>query len=76
MRRDEEPYNGPLVVIRPLGAQSYEVAIEPPLVGADSDPREYPTKCEAFAAAQGLWTKHRLGCRDETVGNTARMSAE
>lgn len=76
MRHEEEPYTGPLVVIRSVGAQTYEVAIEPPLPGADCCPREYPSKCDAFSAAQVLWTKHRLGCRDETVGNTGRMSAE
>jgi hypothetical protein len=76
MRHDEEPYTGPLVVIRSIGAQTYEVSIEPPLVGVDCGPREYDSKCEAFSAAQGLWTEHRLGCRDETVANIGRMHAE
>jgi hypothetical protein len=76
MPRDEEPYTGPIVVIRPVGDQMYEVAIEPPLIGAACATREYPSKCEAFAAAQGLWTKHRLGCRDETVANVGRVQAE
>lgn len=76
MPRDDEPYTGPLVIIRQVSDHGYEVGIDPPLPGADCEPRQFGSKCEAYAAAQGLWTKHRLGCRDELVGNIGRLHSE
>jgi hypothetical protein len=76
MRHDEEPYTGPIVVIRLVAENTFEVGIEPPIPGVDCPSRQFPAKCEAYAAAHGLWTQHRLGCRDELVGNTGRMRSE
>lgn len=69
---DDAPYNGPLVVIRPAPPRGYHVMIEPRLPTGEGEPRYFTCKSEAWSAAQGFWTRHRLGCRDETDGHVGR----
>jgi len=74
-RREAEtapPYTGPLVIIRPAQPSGYQVMIEPRLPTGEGQPRHFQCKLGAWAAAQGLWTRHRLGCRDEADGHVGR----
>lgn len=68
----EVPYTGPTVVVRQLEPNLYQVSIEPRLPSGEGEPRQYRSKCEAYSAAQVLWVRHRLGCRDEVEGQIGR----
>lgn len=71
MRHDhtapEPQYNGPYVVITPVGL-AYTVSIEPVLAAGEGAPRTFNSKHEAFGAARDLWCRHRLPLRDLTDG--------
>lgn len=68
----EEAYNGPLVIVRQLEPNLYQVSIEPRLPTGECQPSEHRSKCDAYSAAQVLWVRHRLGCRDEVEGQIGR----
>lgn len=57
-----------IVVIRPV-AEGYEVAVEPPLPDGQERTLTFYDKSNAWSYAQGLWSEHRLGLSDLTVGN-------
>ena len=71
----ELPYDGPFVVIEPVGL-AYQVETRPVLPTGEGSPRSYATKHEAFGAARDLWTTHRLPLLDLTVPETARAHSE
>jgi hypothetical protein len=60
----------PLVVLRPV-PEGWRVSVEPPLPDGEDRTRTYADKVGAWTYAQGLWTDHRLGFRDESLGNVA-----
>ena len=71
--REEEPeprYDGPFVVIEPVG-RSYRVETRPILPTGEGSPRTYGSKHEAFGAARDLWTAQRLPLLDMTDGHVA-----
>ena len=80
MRHDREeepepPYDGPFVVIEPVGL-AYQVETRPVLPTGEGSPRLYGCKSQAFGAARDLWTPNRLPLLDLTVPETARAHRE
>ena len=62
----------PLVILRP-SPEGYQVTVHPPLPDGRDRTRTFADKSGAWSYAQGLWTDHRLGLRDETVSNTVKV---
>jgi len=65
------PQAKPIVILRPV-PEGYSVAVEPPLPDGEDRTRTFADKSGAWTFAQGLWTDHKLGFRDETVGNVTK----
>jgi len=64
----------PIVVIRPV-PEGFEVTVEPPLSDGAERTLTFCDKSNAWKYAQGLWTEHRLGLSDLTVGNALPVGA-
>jgi hypothetical protein len=71
MSDDTPIYDGPLIVLAPVAGR-FRVSIEPG-TSARGLERVFPSKDEAWAFAQRLWTEFRLPLRDLSEGNLARM---
>lgn len=65
----------PVVVIRPV-PEGYQISVEPPLPDGRDRTLTFADKSGAWAYAQGIWADHRLGLRDETVGNVSKPRRE
>lgn len=63
MDLETDEHTGPVVVIAKEGAQ-FRVSVEPPLPSGDHR-SVFPTRDQSWAAARALWTKFKLGLRDE-----------
>ena len=72
-RHDYGPiHRGSYVVLRPIGDEIYQVAVEPPLPTGVGAARSYGSKHEAWGEARWLWQSLKLPFRDMTVCQTAR----
>ena len=74
--RDEgdepEPYQGPFVVLRPVG-MGFVVTVDPPLPDGHDRTRTFSTKDAAWNYAQATWSDNRLPLLDLSAGNVSRQ---
>lgn len=63
--------SSPIVVLSAV-PEGFAVDVRPPLPDCLNRARTFADKSAAWAYAQATWVEHRLGLRDETVGNVTQ----